>query len=61
MHHALVNLVDTMKLAAENELLKICPDFLISGRQLTSKYIKVELLVDEVLEGLNKAGLHGII
>jgi adenylate cyclase len=46
--------------AAAGELLQVCPDFLLSGRQLIRNYVKVEGLVDSVVEGLNKAGLTGV-
>lgn len=46
--------------AALNELIKLEPDFATRGRQLISRYVKVDNLIDRVLEGLEKAGLGDI-
>jgi hypothetical protein len=39
------------------ELLKLKPDFATRGRLLISRYVKVDELVDKIIEGLRKAGL----
>jgi adenylate cyclase len=39
------------------ELLKLEPDFAAQGRQLISHYVKVDDLVDTIVEGLRQAGL----
>jgi adenylate cyclase len=43
--------------AAVSELLKLVPDFATRGRRLISRYVKVDDLVDKIIEGLRKAGL----
>jgi adenylate cyclase len=43
--------------AALGELLKVEPDFATRGRLLINRYVKVDDLVDSVVEGLQKAGL----
>ncbi len=43
--------------AAVSELLKLVPDFATRGRLLISRYVKVDDLVDNIIEGLRKAGL----
>jgi len=42
---------------ALNQLLKLEPDFATRGRSLISRYVKVDDLVDTIIEGLRKAGL----
>jgi len=42
---------------AVGELLKLEPDFATRGRRLISHYVKVDDLVDTIIEGLRKAGL----
>ena len=41
-------------------LLELVPDFRDCGRQLINNYVKVPDLVEEVIEGLEKAGMTGI-
>jgi adenylate cyclase len=43
--------------AALSQLLKLEPDFATRGRSLISRYVKVDYLVDSIIEGLRKAGL----
>jgi adenylate cyclase len=43
--------------AAVSQLLKLEPDFATRGRSLISRYVKVDDLVDTIIEGLRKAGL----
>jgi adenylate cyclase len=43
--------------AAVGELLKLVPDFATRGRLLINRYVKVDDLVDNIIEGLRKAGL----
>jgi adenylate cyclase len=43
--------------AALSQLLKLEPDFATRGRSLISRYLKVDDLVDSIIEGLRKAGL----
>ena len=43
--------------SAVDELLKLEPDFAGQGRRLISRYVKVDDLIDRIIEGLNKAGL----
>ena len=43
--------------AAVDELLKLVPDFAVWAHQMISYYVKVDDLVDAVIEGLQKAGL----
>lgn len=45
---------------AVEELLKLEPDFATRGRWMISRYVKVDHLVDTVIEGLRKAGLSDI-
>jgi adenylate cyclase len=45
---------------AVGELLKLEPDFTARGRRLISRYVKVDDLVDMIIEGLRKAGLADI-
>jgi adenylate cyclase len=42
---------------AVGELLKLEPDFAARGRRLISHYVKVDHLVDNIIEGMRKAGL----
>ncbi len=42
---------------AVGQLLELEPDFAIRGRQLIGRYVKVDDLIDAILEGLRKAGL----
>jgi hypothetical protein len=44
------------KIAVE-KLLKLKPDFATRGRLLISRYVKVDDLVDNIIEGLRTAGL----
>ena len=46
--------------AAVGQLLKLEPDFATRGRWLLNRYIKVEELVEKVIEGLQKAGITGL-
>ena len=39
------------------ELLGLIPDFASSGPRLIGRYVKVDELIDELIEGLQKAGL----
>lgn len=41
---------------ALNELLKLAPDFITQGPKLVGRYVKVDALVDAIMEGLSKAG-----
>jgi len=41
-------------------LLKLVPDFAIRGRMLISRYVKVDAIVDRLIEGLQKAGLRDL-
>lgn len=43
--------------AAVSQLLKLDPDFATRGRWLISRYVKVDDLIDRIIEGLEKAGL----
>ena len=45
---------------ALGELLKLEPDFAIRGRRLISHYVKIDDMVDAIIEGLRKAGLDDI-
>ncbi len=45
---------------AVDELLKLVPDFTDRGRRLISRYVKVDDLVDKIIEGLKKASLGDI-
>jgi adenylate cyclase len=42
---------------AVEQLLKLRPDFSAHGRWLISRYVKVDALIDSIIEGLRKAGL----
>jgi len=42
---------------ALGQLLKLVPDFATRGRLLMGRYIKVDELIDRIIEGLQKAGL----
>jgi adenylate cyclase len=42
---------------AGGELLELAPDFATRGRRLISNYVKVDDLIDKIIEGLCKAGL----
>jgi adenylate cyclase len=42
---------------AVDQLLELEPDFAIRGRQLIGRYVKVDHLIDAIIEGLRKAGL----
>ena len=46
--------------AAVSQLLKLEPDFATRGRWLISRYVKIDDLVDRVIEGLGNAGLASI-
>ncbi|MFC1857476.1 hypothetical protein ACFL9U_05535 [Thermodesulfobacteriota bacterium] len=43
--------------ATVGELLKLVPDFASSGLRLIGRFVKVDDLVDKIIEGLQKAGL----
>jgi adenylate cyclase len=43
--------------AAMNHLLKLVPDFATRGRGLIGRYVKIDSLIDTLIEGLRKAGL----
>ena len=43
--------------AAMNQLLKLVPDFETRGRGVIGLYVKVDVLIDKLIEGLRKAGL----
>jgi adenylate cyclase len=43
--------------AAVAQLLKLVPDFATRGRWIINRYVKVDALIDKVIEGLRKAGL----
>ena len=45
---------------AIEELLKLVPDFADSGPRLIGRYVKVDDLIDAIIEGLQKAGLGGL-
>ncbi len=45
---------------AIDDLLMLEPDFATRGRWLISRYVKVDDLVDTIIEGLRKAGLADI-
>jgi adenylate cyclase len=45
---------------AVSQLLKLVPDFATCGQQLISRYVKVDALVGQIIEGLQKAGLSDI-
>jgi adenylate cyclase len=45
---------------AVGELLKLEPDFATRGRRLISYYVKVDDLVNRIIQGLRKAGLGDI-
>jgi hypothetical protein len=47
----------TQAKTAIKELRKLEPDFAVRGRWLISRYVKVDELVDTIIEGLRKAGL----
>jgi len=51
---------ETEARAAVAQLLELAPDFATHGRRLISNYVKVEDLVDKIVEGLRKAGLVGL-
>jgi hypothetical protein len=42
---------------ALGQLLTLVPDFSTQGRLLISRYVKVDDLVDGIIDGLRKAGL----
>ena len=42
---------------AVGQLLKLEPDFATRGRWIINRYVKVDALIDKVIEGLRKAGL----
>jgi adenylate cyclase len=46
--------------AAINQLLKLVPDFRNCGRWLVGRYVKVDELVNRIMEDLEKAGLADI-
>jgi adenylate cyclase len=46
--------------AAVGQLLKLEPDFATRGRWLISRYVKVDDLVDRIIEGLEEEGLADI-
>jgi adenylate cyclase len=48
---------ETEARAVVDELLNLVPDFATRGRRLISRYVKIDDLVDKIIEGLQKAGL----
>ena len=46
--------------AAVDELLKLYPDFKHQPRHMIGRYVKVDDLVDKIIEGLQKAGLDDL-
>jgi adenylate cyclase len=46
--------------AAVAQLLKLEPDFATRGRWIINRYVKVDNLIDKVIEGLRKAGLSDV-
>ena len=46
--------------AAINQLLELVPDFRNRGRWLVGRYVKVDELVNRIMEDLEKAGLADI-
>jgi adenylate cyclase len=42
---------------ALDELLKLIPDFALQGRRLMGRYVKVDGLIDHLIDGLRQAGL----
>jgi adenylate cyclase len=42
---------------AVDQLLELEPDFKTRGRQLISRYLKVDTLIEKIIAGLHKAGL----
>jgi adenylate cyclase len=47
--------------AAVDQLLNLEPDFAARGRWLISRYVKVDGLVDKIVEGLHKAGFTELV
>jgi adenylate cyclase len=45
---------------AVSQLLKLEPDFATRGRWLIRRYVKVDSLIDRIVEGLRKAGLDSL-
>ncbi len=45
---------------AVSQLLKLEPDFATRGRWLMRRYVKVDSLIDRIVEGLRKAGLDSL-
>ena len=45
---------------AIDQLLQSEPDFLNQGRRLVGRYVKVEVLIDKIFDGLRKAGMAGV-
>lgn len=46
--------------AAVGQLLKLEPDFAKRGRWFINRYVKVDALIDKVIEGLRKPGLSDL-
>ena len=46
--------------SALRELLKLETDFAERGRQLINHYVKVDDLIDKIIEGIQKAGLDDL-
>jgi len=46
--------------SAAAKLLELEPDFPTKGRRLISRYVKVDELVDKIIDGLKKAGLGNL-
>jgi predicted RNA polymerase sigma factor len=42
---------------AVDQLLKLAPDFATQGRSMIRRYVRVDKLVDKIIEGLRRAGL----
>ena len=45
---------------ALRELMRLDPDFIEQGRERVGRYVKVDRLIDQLFEGLQKAGLSRI-
>ena len=45
---------------ALSQLLKLEPNFAARGRLLIGRYVKVDEIIDTIIEGLRKAGLADI-
>ena len=43
--------------ASASELLELIPDFENRGRRLISNFVKINDLVDDIIEGIKKVGI----